>query len=174
MRTIAAIETQWNGVWFRSRLESRWAILFSTLGVEWQYEPEDFSLASRGYRPDFWLPAQEVWVEIKPEHTPLDHQLAAAIQEQTGSPLLWVAGLPCRHRYQVTLCDFGGVEELPDFTFALTRDGALILLGERDGERCRVGLPPSWASYEHEWSEPLDDQALTAAYTRAMGWRFGP
>jgi hypothetical protein len=63
---IKAIETKFDGHFFRSRLEARWAVFFKTLGVPYAYEMEGFDLGG-GYRylPDFWLPQQEAWIEIK-------------------------------------------------------------------------------------------------------------
>lgn len=66
MPVPAAIETVWNGVRYRSRLEARWAIFFDALGVEHQYEPEGFDLGGLWYLPDFWLPEQKLWLECKP------------------------------------------------------------------------------------------------------------
>lgn len=64
---IKAIETIYNGYRFRSRLEARWAVFFDTLGIEYQYEVEGFDLGNAGwYLPDFWLPTQKLWLEIKP------------------------------------------------------------------------------------------------------------
>lgn len=42
--TIKAIETQYKGYRFRSRLEARWAVFFDVLGIQWEYEPEGFDL----------------------------------------------------------------------------------------------------------------------------------
>ena len=54
MQMIKPIETQYNGLRFRSRLEARWAVFFDTLGVEYEYEPEGFELPSGArYLPDF-------------------------------------------------------------------------------------------------------------------------
>lgn len=85
MSNIKAIETLYNGYRFRSRLEARWAVFFDTLGVEYKYEPEGFDLSdcdvaeyfgsdaaeqmlegNSWYLPDFYLPGQGCWVEIKP------------------------------------------------------------------------------------------------------------
>ncbi len=64
--TIKAIETRYNGYRFRSRLEARWAVFFDALGIEYDYEPEGFDLGDAGwYLPDFWLPKQECWIEVK-------------------------------------------------------------------------------------------------------------
>ena len=52
---IKAIETVYNGYRFRSRLEARWAVFFDALGLEYEYEPEGFSLGAGGYLPDFRL-----------------------------------------------------------------------------------------------------------------------
>lgn len=63
---IKAIETVYNGYRFRSRLEARWAVFFDALGIEYEYEPEGFELPSGNrYLPDFYLPDDDVWVEIK-------------------------------------------------------------------------------------------------------------
>lgn len=63
---IKAIETVYNGYRFRSRLEARWAYFFDLLGVEYRYETEGYELSDgTRYLPDFWLPKQEEWVEIK-------------------------------------------------------------------------------------------------------------
>jgi hypothetical protein len=59
------LETHYNGYRFRSRLEARWAVFFDTAGIPYRYEPEGFDLGGVWYLPDFWLPDQQVWVEIK-------------------------------------------------------------------------------------------------------------
>ncbi len=48
---IAAIETVYKRVKFRSRLEARWAAFFDLAGLNWKYEPIDLE----GWIPDFWL-----------------------------------------------------------------------------------------------------------------------
>ena len=60
---IAAIETRYNGVNFRSRLEAKWAAMFDLVGWRWTYEPRDFN----GWIPDFVVHAwREIYVEVKP------------------------------------------------------------------------------------------------------------
>lgn len=60
---IKAIPTYYNGTWFRSRLEARWAALFDRCHWRWTYEPQDYD----GYIPDFalWFRAP-ILVEVKP------------------------------------------------------------------------------------------------------------
>ena len=66
MAEIKAIETEYNGYRFRSRLEARWAVFFDELGINYQYEPEGFDLGDGYYYlPDFYLTDDDVWVEIK-------------------------------------------------------------------------------------------------------------
>ncbi len=63
---IKAIETQYKGYRFRSRLEARWAVFFDALGIEWEYEKEGYDLGEAGwYLPDFWLPEYGSFFEVK-------------------------------------------------------------------------------------------------------------
>lgn len=62
---LKPIETLYKGYRFRSRLESRWAVFFDSLGIRYEYEKEGYELPSGRYLPDFWLPAQQYWIEIK-------------------------------------------------------------------------------------------------------------
>lgn len=68
---MKAIETQYKGYRFRSRLEARWAVFFDALGYQWEYEPEGFVLSDgTHYLPDFRLHSPcglTQWVEVKPE-----------------------------------------------------------------------------------------------------------
>ena len=53
---MKAIETEYKGYLFRSRLEARWAVFFDACGVKWEYEPEGFDLGDGlYYLPDFLL-----------------------------------------------------------------------------------------------------------------------
>lgn len=68
---MKAIETQYGGYKFRSRLEARYAVFFDALRIRWRYEPEGFVLSTgECYLPDFYLPDFDndgMWVEVKPE-----------------------------------------------------------------------------------------------------------
>jgi hypothetical protein len=62
-----AIETQYKGYRFRSRLEARWAVFFDALNLRWDYEKEGYEFSDgTKYLPDFYLPEMFTWVEIKP------------------------------------------------------------------------------------------------------------
>jgi hypothetical protein len=68
------IETRYGGVLFRSRLEARWAVFFTRLGLEWEHESQGyrdgFEVGPAGkrvlYLPDFHLPALGLYLEVKP------------------------------------------------------------------------------------------------------------
>lgn len=67
MEEIKAITTYYNGYKFRSRLEARWAVFFDTAKIRYEYEPEGFRLKNGlCYLPDFYLPDENMYVEVKP------------------------------------------------------------------------------------------------------------
>lgn len=66
--THKAIETQYAGRKFRSRLEARWAVVFDALGLKWEYEKEGYDLDGVRYLPDFYISnGGGYWIEIKPD-----------------------------------------------------------------------------------------------------------
>ena len=95
MSSIPAIQTHYKGYYFRSRLEARWAVFFDALHIKWEYEKEGYEFEEAGetlrYLPDFWLPDEEWWIEIKGQ-TPTIHECHLAERlAQLGSPvvILW-------------------------------------------------------------------------------------
>ena len=56
-------------VYFRSSVEANIARYFNFIGAKWEYEPREFVFpikrGIRSYRPDFYLPEEDVWVEAK-------------------------------------------------------------------------------------------------------------
>lgn len=69
-QSITAIETEYRGYRFRSRLEARWAVFFDALGLPWEYEVQGYQLPDgTAYLPDFWLPTLNTWYEVKPALT---------------------------------------------------------------------------------------------------------
>ena len=58
--------------------ERRFARILDFYGVAWEYEPVEFVLGwdddgrpTSGFRPDFWLPAQRLFVELTTMNQPL-------------------------------------------------------------------------------------------------------
>lgn len=65
---IKSIDTLYNGNYFRSRMEARWAVFFDEAGIKYQYEPEGFDLGNGlKYLPDFYLPDFSCYAEVKPQ-----------------------------------------------------------------------------------------------------------
>jgi hypothetical protein len=106
MSTIKPIETIYNGRRYRSRLEARWSVFFDDLGIEYLYEPEGYELPpdvmagvpnTTWYLPDFWLPRQRYWIEIKPDRPSPEEELKiAAVARYQGAKafILWGDVIP--------------------------------------------------------------------------------
>jgi len=89
---MQAIETEWRGFNFRSRLEARYAVMFEKMGMDWRYEIQGFYLGDdRPYLPDFWLPELELYVEIK--GTSIGDETRALLRD-FRHPLILFVGLP--------------------------------------------------------------------------------
>jgi len=58
-----------DNAYFRSSWEANIARYFNLVGIEWEYEPKQFEFpVKRGcvsYKPDFYLPKEDVWIEVK-------------------------------------------------------------------------------------------------------------
>lgn len=69
MSQTKAIQTEYKGYKFRSRLEARWAVFFDAGGIKWEYEPQGFECEDgTRYLPDFYLPEERMWCEVKPNN----------------------------------------------------------------------------------------------------------
>jgi hypothetical protein len=65
---MKAIDTFYNGNYYRSRLEARWSVFFDEIFVRYQYEPEGYELDNgQRYLPDFYFPQYDCFGEVKPE-----------------------------------------------------------------------------------------------------------
>jgi hypothetical protein len=74
-------------------LEARWAVFFDSLGVPYEYEKEGFDLDGTPYLPDFWLPRQDTWIEIKGEPpTDEEQRLGSLLADATGKRVLLFFG----------------------------------------------------------------------------------
>ena len=99
--TLKAIDTAYAGHLFRSRLEARWAVALDAINQGWDYEPEGFDLGDAGYYlPDFWLPAVDMWAEVKPTILD-DHEMQKAkeLAAQSGKEVLLLIGKPAACAY---------------------------------------------------------------------------
>ena len=55
----------YKGIWMRSSWEINIAEWLDKQGWDWLYEPKRFELKDMTYLPDFYLPEQDVWWEVK-------------------------------------------------------------------------------------------------------------
>lgn len=130
--TMAPIETVYNGVSYRSRLEARWAALFDWLQISFVYEPYDLD----GWFPDFLLPTSAqsqsggdgFLVEVKPftcaSQDLFDKMLKATGRSSTllalkNNPSVITLQLPASARQQqVTAVQIGWIK-IPNVPFVL-------------------------------------------------------
>lgn len=93
---IKAIDTEYKGHLFRSRLEARYAVYFDNLGVIWEYESEGYELGEGDrYLPDFYLPTYGIFAEVKP--IPFDykeHSKCKRLAVKTRKIVVELVGLP--------------------------------------------------------------------------------
>lgn len=108
IRDMDPIETEYQGYWFRSRLEARWAVFFEEMGLDWSYEVQGFNLSGdRGekstcYLPDFYIqnvktPWEEsiaIWLEVKGVMKKKDKETCKALAIESQHPVLLVQGDP--------------------------------------------------------------------------------
>jgi hypothetical protein len=84
----------YNGIEFRSAWEVRVAKAFDALGMPWQYEPRRFFLGRRSYLPDFYLPNEDVWWEVKGYFPRSGQKLIADFRRGYPDRTLVIATLP--------------------------------------------------------------------------------
>lgn len=83
MKIVKPIETKYNGNFFRSRAEARWALFFDELNIKYIYEPEGFTFSDgTRYLPDFYLPESDSFFEVKGIMSDYDmHKIQMLIKE---------------------------------------------------------------------------------------------
>lgn len=93
---LKAIQTEYKGYLFRSRLEARWAVFFDRIGIPFTYEPEGFDLGGTWYLPDFYCDIGEgCWIEVKPKASSRrERDLAAKLSREAKCPVLILIGQP--------------------------------------------------------------------------------
>lgn len=103
-KRIKAIETEYAGCRFRSRLEARWAKFFDALKIQWEYEPEGFETSVGRYLPDFRIQVPDdsypYWFEVKPKGSPYDDRHRVLCVE-TAMPLIVARDIPRSYRDQL-------------------------------------------------------------------------
>lgn len=66
-RTKSGIRKDIGNIFFRSSWEANFARVLNIENRNWKYEPKDFKINDSGdvYIPDFYLPEEDIWVEVK-------------------------------------------------------------------------------------------------------------
>jgi hypothetical protein len=100
INVLTPIETRYKGILFRSRLEARWALFYDKIRIPWLYEHEGYDLNGVWYLPDFWMPRQDCFIEIKGAYPTLEEQCKAALLSQLSGKQVFIFGsLPTIARY---------------------------------------------------------------------------
>jgi hypothetical protein len=113
---IPAQPCHYNGITYRSRLESQWAMGFDTLELKYFYEPARVELPSGSYVPDFYLPDLKAWVEIKSERPWNGHtcrNLCSELARHTGRRAFLILGtfLHQGREYEIEVFDPDGSQD---------------------------------------------------------------
>ncbi|MFY1021645.1 hypothetical protein [Ectopseudomonas khazarica] len=84
-----------NSYHMRSYSETRWAAMLDALGIAWLYEPKQVLTRHGIYKPDFYLPNANLYLEVKGPHpTSIEIEKAHDLQETTGIPVFFSHGRP--------------------------------------------------------------------------------
>lgn len=98
MKQLKAIDTEYRGYRFRSRLEARWAVFLDTIHCEWEYEAEGYELPGGvRYLPDFVLcrSVSPCFLEVKPQWpTGPELEKARLLRDASDCPVLFAIGVP--------------------------------------------------------------------------------
>ena len=89
------IPTRYDGILYRSRTEARWAVFLDAIGTSHHYEPDGFDFGDIRYLPDFYLPATDLYVEIKGSvPTPDERRKTMLLSAATHSRVVVFSGPP--------------------------------------------------------------------------------
>lgn len=155
-----AIKTVFSGTEYRSRLESNFARLLAALHVRFVYEPVKFNQQQRAessgrqntYMIDFFLPAQQLYVELKPKRPHLEEEAKCEEMSRSGFRVTLMYGssplkLPFRselyrgrqHR------DYAHSDALRGMTWidGVKLPGETVFVVGASPQPCALDLPPS-------------------------------
>ena len=155
---LKAIQTEYKGYLFRSRLEARWAVFLDRMGIPFTYEPEGFDLDGTWYLPDFHCNVVEgCWIEVKPKAPSLKAKaLAAKLSRAARCPVLILIGQPWLKQLHIEGYD-SGIELRRSYAWRFF--WALIVLSQ-----LRNVLLFAWAHRRRPWLDLWRvEEALEAA-----------
>ena len=190
---MKAIDTQYKGYNFRSRLEARWAVFFDALGLKWEYEPEGFELEDgTKYLPDFkvqypgrWEEEKHYeWFEVKSSLKNMTREewlKVLKFQKENGHSGIYILdGTPDLKMYNVasdSINDFYGCREEIDNLIELIANEKPFSVYD-DFKRAGVALWSHkgrtwWDEYENFWDDRgWGQEDLEYACKKARSARF--
>lgn len=95
LNNIESKPTTFNGITYRSKLESMWAEFFTDVGIKFKYEPNKYKLPKMNYIPDFWIYELKKFAEVKPTNFNENEQYKVEeLCKLTKKPILKLIGIP--------------------------------------------------------------------------------
>lgn len=179
---IKAIETEYGGIKFRSRLEAHWALLFDVMGIEYEYEPEGFEVDGTKYLPDFLLhgisgrtgrPGLEcengdVWVEVKGFPTEQDKEKIRLFSKY--KPIYVVGNIPIPRMNGTTNCSRAMMDIGDNDSYFFT---CATIDGDQFGLALCIGEDGNPWLIDSNWNQCKPDDELTdIAYKAARLVKF--
>lgn len=158
---IKAIPTVYRGITFASSLEADWAATFDFFGWTWQYEPVGVQLDDgQWYRPDFYLPTQRVWAEVKGPHNERIDKPAVLQSTLPGDAFEWDADLVVVLR--PPLPGWGGGGEVMIWADAAEGQDIVIVRCPECGHDGFMDLNGIWSCRRHMRVVPEPNKFWTA------------
>jgi len=161
-----------NGEYFDSETEAAWALYFQNVGMPYVREYARFSFNSFIYTPDFYLPEQDSFVEVKNGNADwLACYKLAEVARRAGKLCILANGKP--HNFAVYFFGSQGTnvaDRRATFPFNTYADAQLVrpqLLraGEPANEDSRIILDAAMAA-RTGWTHEVDPAVAYAAYAR--------
>lgn len=169
---------RYKGYSFESELEARWAVFFDALDTRWEYKQQAFNLPYGGKCvPDFWLPFQQYWIEIKSE-IPVEATLIQAADlsfaTRTWSYVVW-GSIGEHNIYGFNLPFYEqGYDKRYVFSVDETSQQLMVLNPLRSDDAYQfIGYSPgSQQMIMQRTADILENARLNAAYETARTARF--
>jgi len=176
---IRAIDTEYDGILFRSRLEARWAIFLDAMRIDWCYEHEGYHTEFGPYLPDFWLPSWQTFLEIKQgPPTKTEISKGKSLASNSGYAFILASSTPSSHKLYVYCQDAtdgsAGIFEEKNARFALCdRDGSLCI-DSKNEISSRIFMLLNWdhCCFMRLTRDTRQGERLERAIQKAMQARF--
>lgn len=137
VREVNAIETEFEGVKYRSRTEARWAVFLKHLGLHFEYESELVTLSSgEKYLPDFFIHEFNVYFEVKPSNEDVvteECSKARTLARDSKAHKVWLAmGPPAAEQANILPLSFWNEETTIEQMLSAPENRYRLLEDRRD------------------------------------------